>query len=153
MPVFVSRKFIIHFFRSSVELVTVTHSSQILSFFFFCFHLQNGDRLFIGAPGSWYWQGKLIWKPFREEKQKKNIVYQNKEIDVSMNEANHSGCCFLLSARGVKWKYVVQHSNGFVWFTWSVAFTFSKSNEMKVFFPQLKYFHSNSYHDQSQLSE
>lgn len=26
---------------------------------FFLFYLQNGDRLFIGAPGSWYWQGKL----------------------------------------------------------------------------------------------
>lgn len=29
------------------------------SFFIFMFISQNGDRLFVGAPGSWYWQGKL----------------------------------------------------------------------------------------------
>lgn len=23
------------------------------------YYLQDGERLFIGAPGSWYWQGKL----------------------------------------------------------------------------------------------
>lgn len=33
---------------------------EILRFFFFSFYvLQNGERLFIGAPGSWYWQGKI----------------------------------------------------------------------------------------------
>lgn len=25
---------------------------------------QNGDRLFIGAPGSWYWQGKNVYSHF-----------------------------------------------------------------------------------------
>ena len=28
----------------------------IVFFFFF----QNGERLYIGAPGSWYWQGKIL---------------------------------------------------------------------------------------------
>jgi len=26
---------------------------------FVSFPFQNGERLFIGAPGSWYWQGKI----------------------------------------------------------------------------------------------
>lgn len=46
------------FLYNCEELVTVS----FIKYYFVCFLLQNGDRLFIGAPGSWYWQGKPNWK-------------------------------------------------------------------------------------------
>ena len=33
----------------------------LLFYYYLLLFFQNGERLFIGAPGSWYWQGKVLF--------------------------------------------------------------------------------------------